>query len=191
MHTLWESLRWAFGVDTDPHSFNVLQVSLRALLVYLVGLLIIRLGRNRLLGRQSPFDIVLGFVLGSVLSRAINGTSPLLLTLVSALVLVAAHRFVAFLSFRSHGIGALLKGKAQTVVEDGRIDWDQMRREHVSEHDLQEALRLRAKTADESRIAEARLERNGEISIVERPRKVQIVEVRVAEGIQTVRIEIQ
>jgi uncharacterized membrane protein YcaP (DUF421 family) len=171
MHMLWESLRWAFGVDTDPRSFNVLQVSLRALLIYLVGLLIIRLGRNRLLGRQSPFDIVLGFVLGSVLSRAINGTSHLLVTLVSALVLVGAHRFVAFLSFHSHRFGALIKGEPQTVVENGRLDW--------------------AKTADESRIAEARLERNGEISIVELPRKVQIVEVRVAEGIQTVRIEIQ
>ncbi len=191
MHTLWESLRWAFGVDTDPRSFNVLQVSLRALLVYLVGLLIIRLGRNRLLGRQSPFDIVLGFVLGSVLSRAINGTSHILITLVSALVLVVAHRSVAFLSFRSHSFGALIKGEPHRIVEDGRIDWRHMRREHISEHDLEEALRLRAKTADETRIAEARLERNGEISIVERPKEVKVIEVRVAEGIQTVRIEIQ
>jgi uncharacterized membrane protein YcaP (DUF421 family) len=188
---LWESLRWAFGVDTDPRSYNVLQVSLRALLVYLVGLLIIRLGRNRLLGRQSPFDIVLGFVLGSVLSRAINGTSHLLVTLVSSLVLVVAHRSVAFLSFHSHRFGALVKGEPHRVVEDGRIDWTQMRREHISERDLEEALRLRAKTADEKKVAEARLERNGEISIVERPKEVKIVEVRVAEGIQTVRIEIQ
>lgn len=191
MHMLWESLRWAFGVDTDPRSYNVLQVSLRALLVYLVGLLIIRLGRNRLLGRQSPFDIVLGFVLGSVLSRAINGTSHLLVTLVSSLVLVVAHRSVAFLSFHSHRFGALVKGEPHRVVEDGRIDWTQMRREHISERDLEEALRLRAKTADEKKVAEARLERNGEISIVERPKEVKIVEVRVAEGIQTVRIEIQ
>jgi uncharacterized membrane protein YcaP (DUF421 family) len=191
MHTLLESLRWAFGVDTDPRSYNVLQVSLRALLIYLLGLLIIRLGRNRLLGRQSPFDIVLGFVLGSVLSRAINGTSHLLVTLVSALVLVAAHRFFAFLSFRSHRFGALIKGEPQTLVENGQLDRDQMRREHVSPHDIEEALRLRAKTADATRIAEARLERNGEVSIVERPRKAQVVEVRVVEGIQTVRIEIQ
>jgi len=191
MHALWESLRWAFGVDADPRSYTVLQVSLRALLVYLVGLLIVRLGRNRLLGRQSSFDIVLGFVLGSVLSRAINGTAHILVTLVSCLVLVAAHRLVAALSFRSRGFGALVKGEPQPVVQDGRIDWEKMRREHISEHDLEEALRLRAKTADEKRIAEARLERNGEISIVERPKEAKVVEVRVAEGIQTVRIEIQ
>jgi uncharacterized membrane protein YcaP (DUF421 family) len=191
MHALWESLRWAFGVDSDPRSYSMLQVSLRALLVYLVGLLIVRLGRNRLLGRQSPFDIVLGFVLGSVLSRAINGTAHLAVTLVSALVLVAAHRLVAFVSFHSHPFGALVKGEPHRVIEEGRIDWDQMRKEHISERDLEEALRLRAKTADEKRVAEARLERNGEISIVERPKEAKIVEIRVAEGIQTVRIEIQ
>jgi uncharacterized membrane protein YcaP (DUF421 family) len=191
MHSLWETLRWALGVDTDPRSYTVLQVSLRALLVYLVGLLILRLGRNRLLGRQSPFDIVLGFVLGSVLSRAINGTSQILVTFVSALVLVLAHRLVAFLSFRSHGFGAVVKGEPHTIVRDGQIDWQQMRKEHISERDLEEALRMHAKTADEKRIAEARLERNGEISIVERPKEAKVIEVRVAEGIQTVRIEIQ
>jgi uncharacterized membrane protein YcaP (DUF421 family) len=191
MHTLWESLRWALGVDTDPRSYNVLQVSLRALLVYLLGLLIIRLGRNRLLGRQSSFDIVLGFVLGSILSRAITGTAHILVTLASTLVLVLAHRLVAALSFHSHGFGALFKGEPHRLVQDGRIDWEQMRKEHISDRDLEEALRQHAKTADEKRVAEARLERNGEISVVERPREPRVVEIRVAEGIQTVRIEIQ
>jgi len=191
MQTLWEGFRWALGVDTDPHSYNVLQVSLRALLVYLVGLLIIRLGRNRLVGRQSPFDIILGFVLGSVLSRAINGQSQLLVALAATLVLVLAHRLVAALSFHSTLFGSVAKGEPRPLVRDGRIDWNQMRREHISEHDLEEALRLRAKTADEKRVAEARLERNGEISIVERPREARVVEIQVAEGIQTVRIEIQ
>ena len=191
MHTLWEGLRWALGVDTDPRAYNVLQVSLRTLLVYLVGLLLIRLGRNRLLGRQSSFDIVLGFVLGSVLSRAITGTAHLLVTLVSTLVLVLVHRTVAALSFHSHGVGALFKGEPHRLIQDGRIDWEQMRKEHISERDLEEALRQHAKTADATRIAEARLERNGEISLVERPREPRVVEIRVAEGIQTVRIEIQ
>ena len=191
MQTLWETLRWAFGVDTDPHSYTVLQVCLRAFLVYLVGLLIIRLGRNRLLGRQSAFDIILGFVLGSVLSRAINGTSRISIALVSSLILVVTHRLFALLSFHSPWFGAVFKGEAHPVIEDGKIDWKQMRKEHVSEHDLEEALRLRAKTADETRVAEARLERNGEISIVERPKEARVIEVRVAEGIQTIRIEIQ
>ena len=164
MHALWETLRWAFGVDSDPRSYTVLQVCLRAFLVYLVGLLIVRLGRNRLLGRQSAFDIILGFVLGSVLSRAINGTSRISIALVSSLILVATHRLFAILSFHSSRFGAIFKGEAHPVIRDGKIDWEQMRKEHVSERDLEEALRLRAKTADEK---------------------------RVAEGIQTIRIEIQ
>src|SRR3954471_1426725 len=188
MHTLWEGLRWALGVDAGPRSYNLLQVSLRALLVYLVGLLIVRLGRNRLLGRQSSFDIVLGFVLGSVLSRAINGSAHILATFGSTLVLVLAHRLVAAIAFRSHGFGAIFKGEPYRLIQDGRIDWEQMRKEHISERDLEEALRQHARTADEKGIAEARLERNGEISVVERPREARVVEIRIAEGIQTVRI---
>jgi uncharacterized membrane protein YcaP (DUF421 family) len=41
-----------------------------------------------------------------------------------------------------------------------------MRRNHISEHDLQEDLRLEAKTDDLSKIKIARVERSGEISFI-------------------------
>jgi uncharacterized membrane protein YcaP (DUF421 family) len=191
MHALWEGLRWAFGIGTDPRSYNVLQVSLRAILVYLIGLAVVRLGRRRLLGHQSSFDIVLAFVLGSVLSRAVNGSAQLLVTGASAVVLIAAHRLVAALACRSHGFGTVVKGEPLRIVQNGQIDWEAMHQESISARDLEEALRLRALTADERQIAEARVERNGEISIVKRPLEPRVVEIEVAEGIQRVRIEIQ
>jgi len=39
-------------------------------------------------------------------------------------------------------------------------------------------------------VAEARLERNGDISVVRAERPPRVVEVRVADGVQTVRIEL-
>jgi uncharacterized membrane protein YcaP (DUF421 family) len=41
-----------------------------------------------------------------------------------------------------------------------------MRRNHISEHDLQEDMRLEAKTDDLSKIKIARVERSGEISFI-------------------------
>jgi len=50
-----------------------------------------------------------------------------------------------------------------------RSGWSQndaMRRTHVTEHDLKEAMRIQGKEPDLSRINSAHLERNGEISII-------------------------
>ena len=39
-------------------------------------------------------------------------------------------------------------------------------------------------------VAEARLERSGELSVIRAERKPRVVEVRVADGVQTVRLEL-
>jgi uncharacterized membrane protein YcaP (DUF421 family) len=42
-----------------------------------------------------------------------------------------------------------------------------MRRNHITEHDLEEDMRLNAKTEDLSKIKIARVERSGDISFIE------------------------
>jgi uncharacterized membrane protein YcaP (DUF421 family) len=43
-----------------------------------------------------------------------------------------------------------------------------MRHNHISEHDLEEDLRLEAQTEDLSRIRVARIERSGDISFIKK-----------------------
>jgi uncharacterized membrane protein YcaP (DUF421 family) len=73
---------------------------------------------------------------------------------------------------------------------DGQVDWKQMQQSHITEHDLKEALRLEASTEKIEDVAVATLERSGEISVVEKPKTPQVVEVAVQNGVQTVRVEI-
>ena len=40
MDNLWDGLRWALGLGVAPEAFNTLQVTLRAVVIYLGGLLI-------------------------------------------------------------------------------------------------------------------------------------------------------
>jgi uncharacterized membrane protein YcaP (DUF421 family) len=58
------------------------------------------------------------------------------------------------------------KGNPHVIVRDGRLDWKAMRRNHISEHDLEEDLRLSAHINDIAEIGVARLERNGDISFI-------------------------
>jgi uncharacterized membrane protein YcaP (DUF421 family) len=190
MDQLWHGLQWLFGAGKEVRNIDVLQVCFRALFIYLFGWLILRLGNNRFLGQETAFDVVLGFVLGSVLSRAINGTSPILLALAAAAALVGFHHLLAWATFRSHRLGRIFKGQPQVVVLDGRLLPEGARRYRLSPGDLEEALRLHAHLTDPSQVQEARVERNGDLSVIARREGPRVVEVRVEQGVQTVRIEI-
>src|SRR5215217_6663161 len=94
----FNGLSQAFGLGLEPKHFTLLQICLRATVIYLGGLLLLRLGKNRFLGKETAFDIVVGFVLGSILSRAVNGNSPLFLSLAAAGLFIGLHRLSAYLS---------------------------------------------------------------------------------------------
>lgn len=190
MDNLWDGLRWALGIGVDPKNFSTLQVTLRAVVVYLGGLLILRFGENRFLGKFTAFDIILGFILGGILSRAINGSGPLAPTLAATVLLVGLHFLLAKTSFHSHRFGETVKGRPEMLVKDGEILWDGMRRKSLSQLDLEEALRLHAHLGDCEEVEEARFERNGDISVVKKKKEPRVLEVSVRDGVQTVRIEI-
>jgi uncharacterized membrane protein YcaP (DUF421 family) len=183
-------MRWLFEPHEGPQSFTVLEMFLRALGIYLAGWAILRIGGNRFLGQETAFDIVLAFVLGSTLSRAINGSAPLAVTLVASALLVALHHLLAWITWRSRLLGAFFKGRPQVLIRDGRPLPEGLRKYRISQGDLDEALRLHAHLDGPEQVKEARFERNGDISIVKRKGEPQVVEVRVEEGVQTVRIEI-
>lgn len=92
------------------------------------------------------------------------------------------------LALRWHGFGRLIKSGSQLLVRDGQVDEAALRGAHMTEHDLLEDLRGEG-VPNPDHVAEARLERSGEVSVVKAHRP-KVVEVSVAEGVQTVRIEI-
>ena len=54
------------------------------------------------------------------------------------------------------------------ILRNGRLDHAAMRRNHVSEHDFEEDMRLSAKTEDRSKLEIARVERSGDISFIKK-----------------------
>ncbi|HXO20458.1 MAG TPA: YetF domain-containing protein [Thermoanaerobaculia bacterium] len=165
MDTVWEGLRWALGVTVEPRSYNLLQVSLRAIVVYSWGLVILRIGLRRSLSRTGIFDIVLGIILGSVLSRAVNGSATLIPTLGGSAVLVALHRLLGFLAFHSHRFGNLIKGRAVLLLRDGKAIPEALRKNSITRRDVDEFLHLHG-LLEARHAREVRLERNGEVSVV-------------------------
>jgi len=107
-------------------------------------------------------------ILASVLSRAINGSAAFFATLGGGVVLVLLHRLFAHLAFHSHSFGILVKGKPEILVRDGQCDFKTMRRNHISQHDLEEDMRLDAHMDELSKVRLARVERSGNISFLKK-----------------------
>jgi uncharacterized membrane protein YcaP (DUF421 family) len=109
----------ALGLNAE--SLGVLQMALRAFIVYFVALAFVRIGDKRFLGKSTAFDVVIGIMFGSVMSRAITAPAEFVPILGASGVLVGLHFVVALISFRADHIGTLVKGHERTLVHDGTI----------------------------------------------------------------------
>jgi uncharacterized membrane protein YcaP (DUF421 family) len=154
------------GFGSEPKNLTFLQIAIRGIIVFIITLVMVRCGDKRFLSKKTAFDAILGLILASMLARAVNGSAAFWPTLGGGFVLVGLHRLIAFLSRRWHKFGILVKGTSDLVVRDGQVVEAGMRRNDLSEHDLQEDLRLKGQVDDLSKVKVAYAERNGQISIV-------------------------
>jgi uncharacterized membrane protein YcaP (DUF421 family) len=158
------------GLSRSAEDLGIREMAARAIYGYILLVGIVRIGHTRLLAGITPFDIVLGILLGSIASRAITGNAPYYPAIGACAVLVAMHALFAAIAFRSKAFSFLVKGRAKPIVRDGEPDPRMLRRTHTAGHDVAEALRLHGVTKMED-VAEAHLERNGEISVVRKTRQ--------------------
>jgi uncharacterized membrane protein YcaP (DUF421 family) len=188
MLDIGDVMRQVLGIEAAQ--LTIEQMVMRAIVVYVCALAMVRLGEKRFFGRTTAFDIVLGIILGSVINRTITGNSPFVPTLVASFILVMMHRLFAEIAFRHEWFGRAVKGDSFLLVKNGEIRWDAMRRNTITQKDLLSALRQSGHTDSLEKVEEARMERNGDISFIQQPGKPKVVEIRVEDGVQTVRIHI-
>ena len=149
-----------------PDSEQILwwQMGLRGVLVFLLAIFMVRYGDRRIFGKSSALDIVLGVILGSILSRAITGNSPFFETIFTTLLLVGFHWLLAKLSFHFKGFGKYVKGTEIELIKDGKMREDNFQKNNITFKDLCEACRKNS-LEDPGKVKDAFLERSGEITI--------------------------
>jgi uncharacterized membrane protein YcaP (DUF421 family) len=157
------------GLGYEATALTFLQISLRGVIVFIATLAIIRCGDRRFLSQKTAFDAVLGFILASMLARAVNGTAAFFPTLGGGFVLAILHRTLAYWARRSHTFGYFIKGRSDVVIREGTLDQELATRNRLSEHDVLEDLRLHGNVGNIAEVSLAVFERNGQISVI--PRK--------------------
>lgn len=148
------------------------------------------MGKKRFFGQSTAFDVILGVMLGSVLSRAINGNSKVGPSFVAGLTLVLAHFAISWLAYHWDWLGRLVKGGSNKLIENGQVDEKELGKHHLTDDDLLGALRLSGKVNDPQKVELATLERSGHVSVIPKESVAKVMEVKVEQGVQTIRIEL-
>jgi uncharacterized membrane protein YcaP (DUF421 family) len=185
----WESVGDLLGLGEDIADVGVIEMVLRTVVVYVAALVLVRLASRRLMAKPSAFDVIVAIMLGSIMSRAINGSADLLPTLAASTVLLAMQWLLAFVAVHTQWFGPMVKGAPVLLIEDGTVREAALRAAGLTREDLIEALRLEIRDDDPARVRRAYLERNGKISIIAFPSEPRAVTVKVEQGVQTIRIE--
>jgi uncharacterized membrane protein YcaP (DUF421 family) len=190
LHQLWAGIQNGIGLGSEHLAWW--QMALRAFIIYVTAISLVRFGDKRFMGKNTAFDVILGIIIGSVLSRAITGNAPFFQTIVAGAMLVSLHWLFAVTSYHLDWFGSLVKGGERMIIKDGEIQWVNMKRSHISMKDLVSALYSNGKVTEPGAVKVARLERSGDISVIPREKEKgpRVVEVSVHAGVQTVRIEL-
>ena len=143
---------------------------LRAVVVYVGVLVMVRLSGKRTVGQFTPFDLIVVVLLGTAVQNSLIGEDTSLLGgLLLAATLIALNWLVGLLSSRYRKVERIVEGEPVVLARNGKVFTNVLRRELISLDDFEEALRLN-NIADASQVLIALLETNGGISVVPLPR---------------------
>jgi uncharacterized membrane protein YcaP (DUF421 family) len=136
----------------------------RAIVVYVALLAMVRFSGRRTVGQFTPFDLLVVMLLSEAVSNALSGGDESLAAgLLVAAILIGLNRLVAFASSRSARIAELVDGAPVLLGRDGRFFQSVVKRCRLAQADLDQALReADCKSAD---MASAVLEADGRITI--------------------------
>ena len=156
------NLTHIFGPDGNVSWW---QECTRGLVVFIYGVLVIRLAGRRVFGRWAALDTVLAIMVGSNLSRVFTGTAAVGGTLAGTTLIIALHWLLAHAAARSDRLSRILEGMPEELARDGKINRRNALRRSVSRNAMEEALReSKLEHLDDARLV--MLEPSGRITVL-------------------------
>lgn len=141
------------------------ELIIRAAIVYVLLLVLLRVTGKRQVGQLAPFDLVLLLVLANAVQNAMNaGDNSLLAGIILAVALIGLNYVVAYATSESKAVEALIEGRPEILIHNGQLYENVMRRARLTHHEINAALR-EAGCDDVAQVHFAILENNGQISV--------------------------
>lgn len=146
-----------------------MELFLRAMVVYLFLLVLLRLAGKRTLSEMTTFDFVLLLIISEATQNAlVDDDHSLSNGLAVILTLVALDRIVAVLKRKSARMERLIEGAPLMLVDRGQVLQERLRQSNVTLEDILQAARQTQGIGTLDGIKYAVLESSGGISIIPR-----------------------
>ena len=143
----------------------MLIVFIRAVLLYLLAVLAMRMMGKREVGQLQPFELVVVIMIAEVAATPMEDVGqPIIYGVIPVAALVICHSLLAALAMRSEKVRVWLCGQPTVLIRDGVICEKQLRRMAFTLNDLMEVVRMGG-VQDISQVETAVLETGGSVSV--------------------------
>lgn len=141
---------------------------LRATVVYLAVLILLRIGGKRQIGQMGATEFVAILLISNAVQNAMNGgDNSLGGGLLLAFVLVAISTLISYLTYKSQLLSSVFEGTPTLLVHKGRILGKNLARERLRESELKSLLRKQG-VHDLREVETAILEADGTFTITKK-----------------------
>jgi uncharacterized membrane protein YcaP (DUF421 family) len=154
-----------FGIN---ESIEVIEIIVRSILMFLITFVMIRVAGMRQFRQNSPFDMVIAFLVGGVLSRGVVGATPFFSAVAGALGLIILQKLLYMLLFHNRKLEKMMKGQPFIIYKDGKFIKENMKKADITTLEVFEDLRVEQQTQSLQEIAEIYVEKTGEISFIKK-----------------------
>lgn len=149
-------------------------LAIRAIILYIILLVVVRIMGKRQIGEMQPFELVLTLIIADLACIPMGeNTIPIAHGIIPLLTLVILHYFMTLLSRKSMFFRKLFNGKPVIVIDENGINYKVLQSLNMTLNDLNESLRGQGYfNFDE--IAFAIIETNGTISILPKSKNAPV-----------------
>ena len=143
----------------------------RAIVLYVIVLIVMRLMGKREIGQLQPFELAISIMIADLASTPMTEIGiPLTNGIVPILGLLVMHLSISTLNIKSIKLREIICGKPRILIYRGKIDEIALRKERLTVNELQEKLRSKD-IATLGEVEYAILETSGEVTVIKKPEK--------------------
>lgn len=138
---------------------------IRAVVVYLSVLLLLRMGGKRQMGQMNATEFVAILLISNAVQNSMNGgDNSLIGGLLLAAVLIATSTLISYLTYKSKIVSTIFEGNPTLLIHKGTLIKKNTEKELLSESELRTLLRKQG-FHDITKIQTAILEADGTLSV--------------------------
>ena len=143
----------------------MLTMFVRAFVLYVLVILLMRLMGKRQIGQLQPFELVFSVIVADLAASPMSDVGiPLLYGVMPIAALMLCYALFSLVTLKSERARELLSGKPAVLVQQGVVDEDEMRRQGMTLTELMEQMR-ECGVANLSDVGCAVLEISGKVNV--------------------------